>query len=180
LTGDEEQSMEQGKLSHLAASDVVEHAPHPHALPYYTVAGDGLEMGASFGNSTIWVDTKGTGAVERVFANAIGQSLCNTISVRFAAPGHRPAESTIRPHHEPNAPSYVSLRPAVPGYCDIHPAYQRHRFHLAGTLDVAQTTFVPLTGDATGQGDQPVLYQVVELHNRGPLTSTIRIIGYAR
>jgi hypothetical protein len=39
-------------------------------------------MGASLGNSAIWIQTKGDGAVERVFLNSIGQSLFGTVNVR--------------------------------------------------------------------------------------------------
>lgn len=43
------------------------------SLPTYTVSDDALAMGASLGNSTIWVNTKGTGAIERVFHAGVGE-----------------------------------------------------------------------------------------------------------
>ena len=51
-----------------ARSDVVTHLPHQSVMPFYSLADDTLDMGASLGNSALWVTTLGTGAVQQVFA----------------------------------------------------------------------------------------------------------------
>lgn len=50
----------------------------------FSVAGSQLAMGASLGNSAVWIQTKGDGAIERIFLNSIGQSLVGTVNVRYA------------------------------------------------------------------------------------------------
>ncbi len=158
------------------SGDVVAHRPHLNALPFYQVSDDALEMGASLGNSAAWIASKGTGAIDRVFSVDIGQSLVGAASIRYASPGHRPAEASDALGHEPDAPSYVSLRPAVPGTFQIHPAYQRHHFTIAGLLQVVETVFLPLGG-----GDDPaVVYQTVEITNSGSFAQELRIFGFAR
>src|SRR5579884_2787841 len=76
--------MQESSAARTGGAGVVAHAPHPHALPFYTVPDDALEMGASLGNSALWVNTKGAGAVERVFCVELGQSLLNMIAIRRA------------------------------------------------------------------------------------------------
>ena len=56
-------------------------------LPTINIDGSELGMGSSFGNSAIWVNTKSTGAVERVFSNMLAQSLIGTVSLRYGAYG---------------------------------------------------------------------------------------------
>jgi glycogen debranching enzyme len=168
--------MQETVRAHLTTDSVVTHKLHVHALPFYTVPGGALEVGASLGNSAIWINTKGTGAVERIFSVDVGQSLINAISIRYAAPGHRPFEEPANPRQGHDISSYVSLRPAAPGTFEIHPAYQRHRYSIAGFVGAAETTFVPMTGEV----DPPVVYQVVELRNDGALAQDLRIFGFAR
>src|SRR5262245_38720348 len=45
---------------------------HVDELPSYVVPDTNLEMGASLGNSSCWVTTKGTGDVESVFSTFLG------------------------------------------------------------------------------------------------------------
>src|ERR687883_357309 len=162
--------------AHLSTDSVVTHKLHVHALPFYTVPANALEMGASLGNSAIWINTKGTGAVERIFSVDVGQSLTGAISIRYAGPGHRPFEEPAGHGQGHEMSSHVSLRPAAPETFETPPAYQRHRFSIAGFVGVAETTFLPLVGD----GDPPVVYQMVELHNDGALAQDLRIFGFAR
>ncbi len=49
----------------------------------YTIAGSQLAMGASLGNSAIWIHTKGDGAIERIFLNSIGESLIRNLQHRL-------------------------------------------------------------------------------------------------
>src|SRR5207248_3087613 len=168
--------MQEAVRAHPSTDSVVTHKLHVHALPFYSVPDNALEVGASLGNSAIWINTKGTGAVERIFSVDVGQSLTNAIAIRYAGPGHRPFEDPARHGQAHEMSSYVSLRPAAPGTFEIHPAYQRHRFSIAGFVAVAETAFLPLVGD----GDPPVVYQMVELRNDGVLAQDLRIFGFAR
>jgi len=176
--------MQESSTARTGGAGVVTHTPHSHALPFYTVPDDALEFGASFGNSSLWVTTKGTGAIDRVFNTAAGESFINSMSVRYASPGHRVQtdnEGTARlSSTDPNGASYVSLRQDVPGTFEIHPAYQRHHFSITGAIEVTETVFLPLTTGGATSGDPPVLYQTVELRNTGPIPRDLRVFGYAR
>src|SRR5919108_4853765 len=84
--------MQEDARAHPSTDSVVTHKLHVHALPFYTVPANALEVGASLGNSAIWINTKGTGAVERIFSVDVGQSLTGALSIRYVGPGHRPFE----------------------------------------------------------------------------------------
>src|SRR2546430_1422109 len=170
--------MQESATARTTGGSVVTHQPQPHALPSYTLPDDALAMGASLGNSALWVNTKGTGAVERIFSVDLGQSLANAITIRYAGSDSHPVAGTGGGSAPagPIARLYAGLHPAEPGTFEIHPAYQRHHFTLAGTVQVSETTFVPLTGD----DDLPVLYQVVALHNGGSGAQRLRIDGCVR
>jgi hypothetical protein len=144
------------------------------------VTDDALEVGASLGNSALWVNTKSTGAVERLFHVAIGQSLIGAITIRYATEGIHTGGPVQGNDREPTGRAYTSLGPAVPGSFEIHPAFQRHRFSLAGSIEVSETLFVPLTADPARLDSPSVLYQIVELHNGGPSPLTIRVLAFAR
>lgn len=75
--------------------------------------------------------------------------------------------------------AFVPLRAERPGTFEIHPAYQRHRFTIAGTVDVSETTFVPL-GEVMERPDEPVVFQLVELRNNGRTAQRLRVAGFAR
>jgi hypothetical protein len=159
----------------IADGRVVRHRPHLHALPCYTVHDDALAMGASLGNSALWVTTRSTGAVERLFSIELGQSLVGMIALRYAGTGV-PLPTEEQGDSSPvAAPPCADLSQIAPGTFELHPAYQRHHLTLAGAIDVRETTFVPLTGE----DDLPVLYQVVELHNGGRSTQHLRVLGFA-
>jgi hypothetical protein len=140
------------------------------------VSGRDLGMGSSFGNSAIWVNTKSTGAVERVFSNALAQSLIGTISLRYGGYGSLPSAQNA----DPSAHKYVALRPEPSSRrFEIHPAYQRLSFTLGGGLEIRETIFVPLTGGAAGD-DPPLVHIVTELTNTSAVRHQARIIGSAR
>jgi len=153
---------------------------HPRALPQYTVPDSELGTGASLGNSAIWVNTKGTGAIERVFNIELGESLVGAVTLRYAD-GGKPLrtmwDAGARGHERA---SYAPLRRETPGTFDIHPAYQRHRFCLAGYIDIVETAFVPLGPLNEPTGDAPIVYQLVELRSRGAHPHRLRIAGFAR
>ncbi|MGI8913907.1 MAG: MGH1-like glycoside hydrolase domain-containing protein [Chloroflexota bacterium] len=163
----------------LEQSDVVTHLPHRSVMPCYQVADDTLDMGASLGNSALWVTTLGTGAIQQVFVTALGELLVNSMCIRYAGRGHRPQEQGVGPA-EGMASSYVGLAQEERGSFDIHPAYQRHRFAIAGAVQVTETTFLPLGSGVAAPGDPPLVYQMVELRNENDVTTVLRVYGYAR
>jgi glycogen debranching enzyme len=147
-------------------------------FPTFKLTDSELGMGASLGNSAIWINTKSTGAVERVSSNALAQSLIGAISVRYGGYGQQArmladgAGSSISP--------YVALRPdATHRRFEIHPAYQRVSFTLGGVVEISETTFVPLDATASA-GDTPMVYIVVRLRNADDAAHFIRVVGSAR
>ena len=132
----------------------------------YTIAGSQLAMGASLGNSAIWIHTKGDGAIERVFLNSIGESLVGTVNVRYAG----------RPERvDPFFPGLFAMGPRM---LEIHPAYQRVRFQLIEAIDVTETTFLPFAKGDPGD-DEPLVYVIVELENRDVIRHDLRVIASA-
>jgi hypothetical protein len=73
----------------------------------YTIAGSQLAMGASLGNSAIWIHTKGDGAIERIFLNSIGDSLVGTVNVRYAGPPERAGGNQSIVMSQPAAALYI-------------------------------------------------------------------------
>jgi hypothetical protein len=151
----------------------------PQIFPTYTVDDDALAMGASLGNSAIWVNLKGTGAIERVFHAQIGESLFGAVSIRYGltsqslqAPWKHPAVAEEQP--------FIAIDADGPGTVELHPAYQRHHFTLARTVNVTETTFVPLSENITCGNDLPAAFQCVELLNAGDAVHSLRIMGFAR
>ena len=150
------------------------------ALPCYTVPDGTLAMGASLGNSALWVTTLGTGAVQQVFDVALGETVIDTICIRYAGRGHRPLEGPDSASPDHATPSFVGLGQERTGTFELHPAYQRHRFAIAGAVSVTETTFLPLLGEGDPPHDPPVVYQLVELRNDNPVATTLRVFGFAR
>ena len=132
----------------------------------FTIAGSQLAMGASLGNSAIWIHTKADGAIERIFLNSIGESLVGTVNVRYAG----------RP--ERVDPFFSGLFAVGPRVVEIHPAYQRVRFSLVEAIDVVETTFVPFAKGDPGD-DEPLVYVMVELENRDTVRHDLRVIASA-
>lgn len=134
-------------------------------------------MGSSFGNSAVWVNTKSTGAVERVFSNAIAQSLIGTVSLRYG--GYGSPLSTQ--HADSSAHEYVALRTESSSRrFELHPAYQRLSFQIGTALGVTETVFVPLDAGASTGDDPPFVYIVTELTNTSDVRHQLRIVGSAR
>jgi glycogen debranching enzyme len=99
-------------------------------------------------------------------------------------PGIPQAAQELARHDQEQEP-FMHLRQETPGQFEIHPAYQRHRFDLAGRLDVEETVFVPHVAEPAqahkhADLEAPILYQVVEVHNHGLLAQRLRVYGYAR
>ena len=122
-------------------------------LPSFSMLASQLTVGASLGNSSVWIHTKRDGAIERVFLNEIAQSLLGTTCIRY---GGRPR----------NSPSFFNgLFAEGHRTVEIHPAYQRVKFCLAGVLEITETTFLPLAMSEPGD-DDPVVHIIVEGENR--------------
>lgn len=151
----------------------------PHRpLPIIRLTDAQLGMGASFGNSAIWINTKSTGAVERVFSNLLAQSLIGTISLRYGGSGLPPS---MPQRTDLSAQGYVALRPdGGSRRLEIHPAYQRVSFMLGGVLEISETTFIPLEATPSKHNDLPLVYIVAHIINTSDVQHQIRIVGSAR
>ena len=96
-----------------------------------------------------------------------------------------PEETEHDALHEGASTAFVHLRQETPGEFELHPAYQRHRYELPGHLEVEETVFVPHVAAPAQAKSHPdleatLLYQIVALHNRAPLTRRMRVSGFAR
>jgi glycogen debranching enzyme len=151
-----------------------------HTLPVYTLSDSELAMGASLGNSAIWVNTKGTGAIERIFNARCGQCLFGAVSIRYGLASQQIEKGHALQRREVQETPSIALHPDARGSVELHPAYQRRRFSIAGTIHVSETTFLPLKATSFTQGDPPVAYVQVELKNAGTATHSLRISGFAR
>ncbi len=150
-------------------------------LPSYRVNAERLGMGSSLGNSSVWVNTKSTGDIERVFCVTQGIVAIGSICVRYGVVG-RPLRELWMDHQEdPSGRTYSAISTdGTTVEFEIHPAYQRRTFTLAGALRVEETTFVPLLGHAEARNDPPIVYQHIHIHNISDTEHDIRIAGYAR
>jgi hypothetical protein len=134
-------------------------------LRSYVVPGNALEFGASLGNAHCWLTTHGNGSIQDFFSTDIGQTIANTIAVRYGGIGHHLLDAGADATTLTADTTTVQLRPVSPGSIQLHPAYQRHSFVLPVDVQVHETVFVPLsTGD-----DPAVAYYQVELANTGDL-----------
>ena len=150
-------------------------------LPSYHIPASRLGMGSSLGNSSLWVNTKNTGDIERIFCVAAGKTLVGSFSVRYGLVGRPVPDFRLGHEHDPSEKSYTPLdatRDVVT--FDIHPAYQRRRFTLADALDVRETVFLPLLARDEAQSDPPILYYLIEIKNGSARDSKFRVVGSAR
>ncbi|HVC79279.1 MAG TPA: amylo-alpha-1,6-glucosidase [Chloroflexota bacterium] len=144
----------------------------PHS---YGVPGDALEFGASLGNAHCWLTTHGNGAIQDVFSTDIGQTIANTISVRYGGTGHQLLRASPEVATLDVAATTVQLAPVSPGTTELHPAYQRRVFWLLGQVKVQETVFLPLrTGD-----DPAAVYYQVELRNESAEPRSLRVYAFA-
>src|SRR5215469_7369936 len=153
----------------------VTYRPHYRALPVYSVGDENLGVGPSFGNSAAWINTKGSGAIERVFSIELGESCVGAVGVRYGGYGRSLRMFEIRQtlHDQP----FVGLRQDAPGEVEIHPAYQRRRFSIGGATDVCETIFLPV---GPNFDDPPIAYFAIELRNRDIVPYILRIVCSAR
>ncbi len=148
-------------------------------LPNYRTTAANLGMGPSFGNSRIWVNTKNTGDIERVFSIAAGKTMIGSIAVRCSIAG-RPLRDAARMPLDKSLKVYTPLSLDLGEVAvEIHPAFQRRRFDVGGSIWITETIFLPF-GDEDGNDDPPILYQGIEIENRGEHEQELRMNGFAR
>jgi hypothetical protein len=127
----------------------------------YELRDTDLGMGGSFGNSALWIDTKNTGAIGRVYCIDNGHDAIGSILLRYAI-------------------GDIGLGPdGTTRNFEIHPAYQRCTFSLGGVVSVSETTFLPLASPDLVE-DPPYLYQVVDLTNLSDEPQNVRVTAFAR
>ncbi|HEX6780202.1 MAG TPA: hypothetical protein VF099_18470 [Ktedonobacterales bacterium] len=177
--------------SGLGLHPVLSKARHVDELPSYVVPDTDLEMGASLGNSSCWVTTKGTGDIETVFSTFLGQKVLGAICVRYSGTGRRLQrpfqEGGMGPEHD-GALRYdgqIQLYSQEPGRFEIHPAFQRHEYTLPGDIQVDETVFVPsviapMKAHEYLEMESPAIYQVIRLRNRSANPVRMRVYGYAQ
>lgn len=150
-------------------------------LPSYHIPASRLGMGSSLGNSSLWVNTKNTGDIERIFCVAAGKTLVGSFSVRYGLVGRPLWDFWLGHEHDPGQKSYTPLDATMDVVTfDIHPAYQRRRFVLADALDVKETVFLPLLARDEAQSDPPILYYLIDIANGSARDHNVRIVGSAR
>ncbi|TAM59623.1 hypothetical protein EPN52_07280 [bacterium] len=129
--------------------------------PLYVVSDDQLSMGASLGNSTVWLTLRGTGYPQALFDVRAAKQVTWSSIVRYASYDYR----FLEPAWSRAAGAGRVLTPLAQlgvGEFTIHPAYQEHRFELQGDLQVRERVFVPRYGL---RGDPPGYFLEVTLHN---------------
>jgi hypothetical protein len=150
-------------------------------LPSYHIPASRLGMGSSLGNSSLWVNTKNTGDIERIFCVAAGKTLVGSFSVRYGLVGRRVRDFWLGHEHDPGEKSYTSLDATQDVVTfDIHPTYQRRRFTLADALNVRETVFLPLLARDEAQGDPPILYYLIKIKDGSARDNNVRVVGSAR
>jgi hypothetical protein len=152
-------------------------SPHHRSVQSYLLCETDLEMGASLGNSAIWVNTKSTGAIERIFSLECGRRLVDSVILRYGGLGSSLQAEPDQLVHTTRDARYIGLDFDGPADVEIHPAYQRRRFSIGGAIAVTETIFVPL-GERLD--DDPVAYIVVDVHCTDTAPHELRVVCFAR
>src|ERR1700730_9302789 len=71
------------------------HIDPARRLPSYRTTAGRLGMGPSLGNGALWVNTKNTGDIERVFSIAHGRTVIGSIAIRFSIAGRPLRDATL-------------------------------------------------------------------------------------
>jgi hypothetical protein len=151
-------------------------SPRQRSMPSYALAETDLEMGPSLGNSAIWLNTKCTGAIERIFSLERGKTLIGSISLRYGGTGSSMrVEPDMRAHTSAET-RYIGLDRDGPAEVEIHPVYQRRQFSLGGAIAVTETLFVPL---GPRMDDPPVAYISVDVRCTDSVPHDLRVMCYA-
>ncbi|MDE2571328.1 MAG: hypothetical protein KGM44_02255 [bacterium] len=133
--------------------------------PVYTVRDDQLSMGASLGNSTVWLTIRGTGYPQALFDTRIAKQVTWSSIVRYASCDYRFIEPTwSRAAGAEYRDALTPLAQLGTGEFAFHPGYQEHRFRLQGDLWVRERVYVPKYGL---RGDPPGFFLEVKIENAG-------------
>jgi hypothetical protein len=152
-------------------------SPRQRSMQSYKLVETDLEMGSSLGNSAIWLNTKSTGAIERIFSIERGINIFGSISLRYGGTGSSLRSAAETRRRAPSDVRYIGLDRDGPADVEIHPVYQRRRFSNGGAIAVTETLFVPLGADMV---DAPVVYISVELQAIDRAQHDLRVMCYAR
>jgi hypothetical protein len=136
------------------------------SLQSFSLTSSRLAMGASLGNSALFLHTKGDGTIERIFLNSIGRALVGSVNVRYAG------------SPEDSGSFFPTLFAEGERTLEIHPAYQRVRFQVGGVIDITETTFVPFAQGDPGE-DLPVAYVAVDVANHDSARYRMRVTASA-
>ena len=160
-------------------------------LPSYCVPDTDLEMGASLGNSSCWITTKGTGDIESVFSTYLGQKVLGALCIRYRVVGRllllpfQESAGRFAADCTPTGERLIQVYRQTPGQFELHPAFQRHTYELPGDLWVEETIFVPSVTPPMQAQEHPemessVCYQVVRLQSRAVHPVRLWVDGYAQ
>ena len=152
-------------------------SPRQRSMPSYRLAETDLEMGASLGNSAIWLNTKSSGAIERIFSIERGKNLFGSISLRYGGTGSSLRSASETKRRSPAGVRYIGLDRDGPAEVEIHPVFQRRRFSNGGAIAVTETLFVPL---GKSMDDAPMAYVWVDVEAMDLVQHDLRVICYAR
>lgn len=104
-----------------------------------------LGLGASFGNDSTWIETKGTGSMLNLFSIPLGRRVFGGMSLSYMLPF---ADFTFAgPRPRPEAHSLSRSLPSQQGEIHLHPVFQQREFLIGDGLSVLETYYVPRTGE---------------------------------
>jgi glycogen debranching enzyme len=147
----------------------------------YAVNDDRVLSGASFGNGGAWIVCKSTGAIQKMFALAIGRDVFWSTVVTYGSPRHRvlvglePAAFAVEEHLAEEG-GHIKLVPLHTGVFEFYPWCQVHRSEIATGIQITETTFVP----RTGYDDPAVAYICIDLRNPTPRSEELIVVAYSK
>ncbi|MDD3925419.1 MAG: amylo-alpha-1,6-glucosidase [bacterium] len=144
---------------------------HQDGMQFYVMPDRGLSSGASYGNSRLWVATKGNGDIGSIFSNDIGRHVVSAVSIVPTVLSYRNVEYALG-----KADVYSRLRQDGDGSFTFHPVYQQHNFRLLLDLHVRDRIWLPLEAC----GDLPVCYREIYIANHSSQTAELRIFAYSQ
>ncbi|MBV8149348.1 MAG: hypothetical protein JO092_09680, partial [Candidatus Eremiobacteraeota bacterium] len=149
-------------------------------LPSYRTTAGRLGVGPSLGNGALWVNTKNSGDIERIFSIPLGRTIVGSIAIRLSIAGRPLRDATAASDHSTRV--YTPLTLSLDDVnVEIHPAFVRRRFDIGGSIYITVTTFLPLSAlGNSNESDSPILFQTIEIENRGAHEQELRVNGFAR
>lgn len=149
--------------------------PRPGELPYYVMPDSAMSHGMSLGNTRLWLTSKASGAIHRIFSLELGQDVIGPVVITYAVLGEPALAADSDPDADETTSTFTLVEQDGPGVVEIHPTRQQRRFRLSCEAAVDETILLPRTG-----GDEPsvALYHV-DITNEAALRRTLRISAYA-